>query len=178
MRAFAGVIMLAAAVLAGCGGTEPAESEPASPTSGAAEATTTTPSSSPESSAPVETTSPVEEASPGTAGAIERFEQFLAAVGSEDTDTACEIAGPAAKRAEDQGFGSCAETFGLMFQLISPDQKQALRGATVDENGITVESPTKVAIPASAVQATATFTSGDLGDSVLEFIDGQWYVTD
>ncbi|WP_203557863.1 hypothetical protein [Streptomyces sp. S4.7] len=44
-------------------------------------------------------------------GAIQRYEEFLHAVGREDIDTVCEVAGPAAKQAEDQGFGPCESTF-------------------------------------------------------------------
>jgi hypothetical protein len=47
----------------------------------------------------------------------------------------------------------------------------------VDRSRVT-EGPKKVEIPAKAVQAGVKFTSGDLGDAVLELRGGKWYITD
>ncbi len=99
------------------------------------------------------------------------------AVGKQDVATVCEIAGPAAKKAEDQGFGPCEQTIPISFGMISAAQKKALLTATVDRSRIT-EGAKKVEIPASAVKASVKFTDGDLGDAVLELRNGKWYVVD
>jgi hypothetical protein len=112
------------------------------------------------------------------AGAIERYEVYLHALGRQDVATACEVAGPAAKKAEDQGLGPCQQTFPMMFQLVSPAQKRALQAATVDRARVLERSATKVEIPATAVRASTSFTDSDLGDATLEYLRGQWYVTD
>ncbi|MFE2186372.1 hypothetical protein [Streptomyces sp. NPDC059455] len=111
-------------------------------------------------------------------GAIRRYEQYLHAVGREDIDTVCEIAGPAAKQAEDQGFGPCTSTFVITFQMISPTQKKALQTATVDPERVVVRTPDKVDMPAESVRSSATFSESDLGTSTLEYIKGKWYITD
>jgi hypothetical protein len=113
-----------------------------------------------------------------TAGAIHRYEVFLHAVGHEDIDTVCDVAGPAAKQAEDEGLGPCTSTFLVTFQMISPAQKKALQTATVDPRRVDVRSPGKVEIPAGAVRASMTFTEDELGVSVLEYLKGDWYITD
>jgi hypothetical protein len=41
-----------------------------------------------------------------------------------------------------------------------------------------VRSPGKVEIPAGAVRASMTFTEDELGVSVLEYLKGDWYITD
>lgn len=116
-------------------------------------------------------------AGPTVAGAIQRYETYLHAVGAEDLATVCDIAGPAAKQAEDEGFGPCETTMPMMFQMISPAQKQALTTATVDPAQVT-GGGTRVEIPTAAIRASVVFTSSDLGDSTLDYLDGQWYVTD
>jgi hypothetical protein len=110
--------------------------------------------------------------------AVQRYEQYLHALGREDVGTLCEIAGRAAKKAEEQGFGPCATTFPIMLGMVSPEQKKALMGATVDSTRVTVQAPNHVEVPARAVKASVTFTEGDLGDAIMEHIDGIWYVTD
>ncbi|MFG2595957.1 hypothetical protein [Streptomyces sp. NPDC048462] len=77
-------------------------------------------------------------------GAIQRYEQYLHAVGREGINTVCEVAGPAAKQAEDQGFGPCTSTFVVTFQMISPAQKKALRTATVDPKRVDAVPPPRV----------------------------------
>ncbi|SMD25628.1 hypothetical protein [Kibdelosporangium aridum] len=112
------------------------------------------------------------------AGALERFEQYLHAVGNEDLDTVCEIAGPGAKKAEQQGFGTCRQTMPVMFGMISPAQKKALQTATVDPSQVT-EKPGTVEVPAKAIRAgSVKFTSSNLGDYTLTFMNGQWFITD
>ena len=123
------------------------------------------------------TTTTAPPAGPTTEGAIARYEQFLHAVGAEDIATVCEIAGPAAKQAEDQGFGPCEQTMRMMFSMISPEQKTALKSATVDPAQVSAQGTT-VEIPAAAIRAAVPFTSSDLGDSTLSFLNGQWFVTD
>jgi hypothetical protein len=65
----------------------------------------------------------------------------------------------------------------VMFSMISPEQKTALRSATVDPAQVSAQGTT-VEIPAAAVRAAVPFTSSDLGDSTLSFLNGQWFVTD
>ncbi|MFJ8076473.1 hypothetical protein ACIQ7Q_21625 [Streptomyces sp. NPDC096176] len=113
-----------------------------------------------------------------TEGAIQRYEQYLHALGREDIDTVCEVAGPAAKKAQDQGFGPCTSTYVAVFQMISPAQKNALRTATVDPQRIVVRTPEKVEMPVEAVRASATFSESDLGSYTLEYLKNDWYITD
>lgn len=178
MRVLTGVVVLAATVLVGCGGGgtgDAADTTPAGATN--VEQRNATPTSSPEQTEHTEQTGQPAPAAT-TAGAVARFEQFLHALGDQDIDTVCEIAGPAAKKAEDEGFGPCEQTFGYVFQMISPAQKTALKTATVDTGQITATTPTKIEIPAAAVQAAVTFTSGDLGDYTVEYLGEQWFITD
>lgn len=153
----------------------PASPGPASaPTSAATSAAASAPVS-----APPKTTAP---AGDGTAktrdGAIARYEAFLHAVGREDLAIVCDIAGPAAKQAENEGMGPCTKTMPMMFSMISPAQKQALRTATVDPAKVTMSGTARADIPARAIKASVTFTSDDLGDVTLEYRNGNWYVVD
>ncbi|MFI9048290.1 hypothetical protein [Streptomyces sp. NPDC053427] len=111
-------------------------------------------------------------------GAIQRYEQYLHAVGREDIHTVCEVAGPAAKQAENEGLGPCTSTFVAMFQMISPAQKKALRTATIDPQRIAVRSRDKIEMPVEAVRASVTFTENDLGSRTLEYLKNNWYITD
>ncbi|WP_236790905.1 hypothetical protein [Amycolatopsis sp. GM8] len=163
-------------LVAGCSGGGDSAAPAASETSAISVAPSSTPAAPP--STPASTPQATSTRQSASAGAIERYETFLHAVGKEDLATACEIAAPAAKKAEDEGFGPCEQTFPVTFQMISPAQKRALQGATVDQAKVKKDSATKVEIPASAVKATAKFTDSDLGDAVLEYRGGQWYVTD
>jgi hypothetical protein len=165
---------LVALVLAGCSGGGNDSAAPA-PSSTPTPPVTVTASSTPTTTPQPTTTSPSTPAKP--AGAVERYEAYLHAVGDEDVTTACEIAAPAAKKAEDEGFGPCEKTLPISFQLFSAGQRKALRTATVDRGRVT-EGAKKVEIPAKAVQAGVKFTSGDLGDAVLELRGGKWYITD
>jgi hypothetical protein len=112
-----------------------------------------------------------------TEAALKRFEEYLHAVGNENLDVVCEIAGPAAKKAERDGFGPCRQTMPIMFQMISPAQKQALKTATVDAKQVTAK-PGKIDVPAKAIRAgSVKFTSSDFGDNTMTFQNGQWFIT-
>ncbi|WP_381789571.1 hypothetical protein [Streptomyces niveus] len=111
-------------------------------------------------------------------GAIQRYEEFLHAVGREDIDTVCEVAGPAAKQAEDQGFGPCESTFLITFQMIPPENKKALQTATVDPQGVAGPAPDKFEIPAEAVRASVTFSESEIGSSTMEYMKDEWYIVD
>ncbi|MFE2021494.1 hypothetical protein ACFW9O_25985 [Streptomyces sp. NPDC059499] len=111
-------------------------------------------------------------------GAIQRYEQYLHALGREDIDTVCEVAGPAAKKAQDQGLGPCTSTYAAVFQMISPVQKEALKTATVDPQRIAVRTPAKIEMPVEAVRASVSFSENDLGSYTLEYLKSNWYITD
>ncbi len=111
-------------------------------------------------------------------GAIQRYEQYLHALGREDIDTVCEVAGPAAKKAQDEGLGPCTSTYAVVVQMISPAQKKALQTATVDPQRIAVRTPYKIEMPVEAVRASATFSESDLGSYTLEYLKNDWYITD
>ncbi|WUH92623.1 hypothetical protein OG900_22610 [Streptomyces sp. NBC_00433] len=184
-RTMAGVALTACVALAvgACGpdkskddtGAEPSQSSASTPK---AQEPSATPSASPRT----ETSSPSptgDKSAPRTkAGAIKRYEVFLHAVGHEDIDTVCDVAGPAAKQAEDEGLGPCTSTFLVSFKMISPAQKKALQTATVDPKRVVMRSPDKVEIPVGAVKASMTFSEDELGDSTLEYLKNDWYITD
>lgn len=205
MRTLSGVIVAGLVLaVAGCnddGDKAPAASSPPPSASASAQPTDTASASAPAQTAtddaakpstsaatgsksPAPTAVPTLPTVPGggaktTQGAIARYEEFLHATGREDIGTMCEIAAPAAKKAEDEGTGPCEQSFSVVVeQMISTQQKTALRTATVNPGGVTVVSPTEVEIPASAVRASVTFTSEDLGDMTLEYMNGNWYITD
>ncbi|MFG2522400.1 hypothetical protein [Streptomyces sp. NPDC048527] len=110
--------------------------------------------------------------------AIQRYEQYLHALGHEDIDTVCLVAGPAAKKAQDQGLGPCMSTYATVFQMISPAQRKALQAATVDPQRVVVRTPDKIEMPVEAVRASATFSESDLGSYTLEYLKNDWYITD
>jgi len=111
-----------------------------------------------------------------TEAAIARFEDYLHALGEEDIETACEIAGPGAQVAEDEGFGPCTEQYPIVFEMISPEQSAALRTATVDPDLVDDSTPGEVFVPLEAVIADATFTEDDLGSYTLRYQDGDWFL--
>ncbi|GGO45354.1 hypothetical protein GCM10012286_33680 [Streptomyces lasiicapitis] len=111
-------------------------------------------------------------------GAIQRYEQYLHALGREDIDTVCEVAAPAAKKAQDEGVGPCTSTYATVFKMISPTQKNALKTATVDPQRVAVRTPDKIEMPVAAVRSSATFTESDLGNYTLEYLKNNWYITD
>ncbi|MEV4600557.1 hypothetical protein AB0K15_24530 [Amycolatopsis sp. NPDC049253] len=176
----------AALLIAGCSSSVGGSAAPASPANPAA------PSAAASSAPPSTPTQPATSTSAtstqagstqsgsekSTAGAITRYEAFLHAVGKEDLATSCEIAGPAAKKAEDEGWGPCEQTFPITFQMISAQQKAALRGATIDPGRVTETSSTKVQIPATAIRAAVKFSDSDIGDATMEYRGGQWFVID
>lgn len=172
-----GVVLLIAGCASGevSGTAAPAspgtQAPPPSTSAAAPSATTSVP---PTTSAAASTSAQV----PSGDGAVERYEALLHAIGKQDVATACEIAGPAAKQAEDEGLGPCEQTFPIMFGMISPTQKKALQTATIDESKVVEKSATKVEIPVSAVKASVKFTESDLGDAVLEKRGGTWYMID
>lgn len=145
-----------------------------SPTTESSAPGTTSSSAPPPTTTTTTTTVP---AGPTKEGAIARYEQYLHAVGAADVATICDIAGPAAKQAEDQGFGPCEQTIPVTLGMISAAQKQALTTATVDPAQVTGDATT-VSIPAAAIRAAVQFTDGDIGDATMGFLDGQWFVTD
>ncbi len=110
--------------------------------------------------------------------AIQRYEQYLHALGYEDIDTVCEVAGPGAKKAQDEGFGPCTSTYRIVFQMISPAQKRALQTATVDPQRITVHTLDRIEMPLEAVRVSATFSENDLGSYTLEYLKNDYYITD
>ncbi|MFF1481254.1 hypothetical protein ACFVYD_27505 [Streptomyces sp. NPDC058301] len=110
--------------------------------------------------------------------AIQRYEQYLHALGHEDIHTVCEVAGPGAKKAQDKGFGPCTSTYVAVFQMISPAQKKALQTATVDPQRVAVRTPDRIEMPLEAVRASATFSESDLGSYTLEYLKNDYYITD
>jgi hypothetical protein len=82
------------------------------------------------------------------------------------------------KKAEAQGIGPCPTAWHLVFQWITPAQHAALKTATIDPAKVNGQAPGKIVVPASAVRASVTFTSSDLGDYTMEYQHGQWYITD
>ncbi|TDQ04451.1 hypothetical protein EV186_101403 [Labedaea rhizosphaerae] len=131
--------------------------------------------STPSTSSTAPTTSAA--AAKTTAGAIKRMEDLLHALGRGDLKTLCVIAGPAMKKAEAEGVGSCEKAFTGMLSMISAKQKSALRTATVDPAKVATHGG-KVEVPASAIRASVTFTEAELGDTVLEYQGDNWYVVD
>ncbi len=110
--------------------------------------------------------------------AIQRYEMYLHALGREDIGTVCEVAGPAAKKAQEQGLGPCTSTYTAVFQMISPAQKTALKTATVDPQRVSVRTPAKIEMPVEAVKSSATFSENDLGSYTLQYLKNDWYITD
>jgi len=144
-----------------------------------ADQTPTQSSTPPSSSAPPKSSAvpPKSAGSPATVdAALARYVKFLHALGASDATTICDIAGPAMKKAEAQ-VGPCPTAYRIVFAMISPAQRNALRAATVDRARITVRSPHEVFVPVTAVKASVPFGSEDLGDYTMQYQDGQWYVT-
>lgn len=164
----------AALLISSCSGESGGTGAPAPSAPSSAPASSSAAQPSPSTSTAPATSSAAE----STGGdAVERYEAFMHAAGRQDLATVCEIAGPAAKQAEDQGMGPCEKTMPMAFQLISPAQKKALQTATVDRSKIK-EGAKRVEIPARAVKASVKFTDSDLGDAVMENRGGKWYVVD
>jgi hypothetical protein len=111
-----------------------------------------------------------------TEAAIGRYENYLHALGEGDIATICEIAGPGAAEAEAEGFGPCEQTFGIVLNMISPEQAAALRTATIDPAQVDDSTPGQVEIPVEAIMADVSFTEQELGDSTLRHQDGDWFV--
>lgn len=163
-------------------------SEPAAPSDD--ETTRSTDTAAPETTAATSTpTTPATDstgsggsggtgAAPDTVdGAIARFEDFLHALGTKDVPTMCDVAGPAAQMAEDEGVGPCESSMAMMAEMPSPEQSTALQTATIDPSLVTEASGT-VTIPPEAIVSSATFTESDLGTSVLAYQDGNWFIID
>jgi hypothetical protein len=178
--------MMSAAVAAGvalvacaCGPEEARDDTGAKSSRSAASARAEEPSAEPPAAARTEKPPTDDRSAPRTKeGAIQRYEQYLHAVGREDIDTVCEVAGPAAKKAQDEGFGPCTSTFVVTFQMISPAQKKALQTATVDPQRVAMLTPDKFEIPAESVRSSITFSEDEIGSSTLEYLKGNWYITD
>ncbi|GAB2592480.1 hypothetical protein GCM10027168_26890 [Streptomyces capparidis] len=191
MRAMVCLAVAASVALVGCDseeakerGAEPPEASASrQPTSEPSTAPPAEPSPQPSSAEPSGKRPSAEpsreQPAPATKeGAVQRYEQYLHALGRGDLDTVCEVAGPAAKKAQDQGFGPCTSTFAVVLQMISPAQRNALRTATVDPRRVVVETPARIEMPVESVKSSAAFSESDLGSYTLEFIDGKWYITD
>jgi hypothetical protein len=110
--------------------------------------------------------------------AIARFEDYLHALGEGDIATICEIAGPAAQQAEDEGFGPCEETFATVLDMISPEQADALKTADVNLALIESTGPGQIHIPVEAVNASVTFTEDDLGSYTIAYQNNNWFIID
>jgi hypothetical protein len=177
VQAMVGLAVAASVALVACD--SPKSDKPTSapsPTS-ASRHPTPPPSSAPPSTTPPSTPSQGQSVPKTKAGAIQRYEVYLHALGREDLDTVCDVAGPGAKKAEDEGLGPCTSTFPVVFRMISPAQKKALQTATVDPQRTVMETPSKVEIPAGAIKASVTFSEHELGDSTLEYLKNNWYIT-
>jgi hypothetical protein len=161
---------------AACGGDDDSASDTSETT--AADSTTTTAAETTSSTTEVTEVTEAAGADNTTQGAIARFEQYLHALGSGDIGTICEIAGPAAQVAEDQGAGPCESTFGAVMGMISPEQSAALRTATVDPGLVDETTPGQVHVPVDAVVSSATFTESDLGSYTLAYQNGNWFIID
>ncbi|MDJ0382355.1 hypothetical protein [Streptomyces sp. G-G2] len=158
---------------------EDADAKPAQPSASTrAEEPSATPSASPRTEKPSATPTGNQPAPRTKERAIERYEQYLHALGREDIATVCEVAGPGAKKAQDEGFGPCTSTYVVVFQMISPEQKKALQSATVDPRRVIVRTPDKVEMPLEAVRSSATFSESDLGSYTLEYLKNDYYITD
>ncbi|SDM42436.1 hypothetical protein [Allokutzneria albata] len=158
-----------ALVLTGCQDETKAQDPPPPPAP--VQATTTT------TAAPVTTTTAA--GVPKTVeAAIQRYEEFLHGVGRQDLDTVCEIAGPAAKRAEVQGFGTCRQTFPITFRMIPAPKRKALETATIDPKLARQRANGDVDIPTKAIRSSATFVEQELGSAVMSYRDGNWFVID
>ncbi|SDT65380.1 hypothetical protein [Jiangella sp. DSM 45060] len=148
---------------------DPTTEPPADPSEPPAETPTETPAAPPAGGSGSPET---------TEAAIARFETFLHALGAADVPTMCAIAGPAAAQAEAEGFGPCESTMAIMATLPSAEQLAALETATIDPELVDDSTPSQVTIPIEAVVADATFTEEDLGDTVLAYQDGDWFIVD
>jgi hypothetical protein len=102
----------------------------------------------------------------------------MRALSRGDLKTLCVIAGPAAKKAEDEGFGKCRTTFAITRSMFSATQLKALRTATVDKSKVTRRANGNVDIPARAVIADVRFTAHDLSDMTLSYRHGNWFIID
>ncbi|MFF7203156.1 hypothetical protein [Streptomyces sp. NPDC008141] len=170
-RAVVSVAVSACVALVACAcGPEGSKEDPAAkPSQPSASTPAKTPSATPTGDQPPPRTKE---------GAIQRYEQYLHALGREDIDTVCDVAGPAAKKAEDQGLGPCTSTYATVFQMVSPAQKKALQTATVDPQRVAVRTPDKIEMPVESVRSSATFSESDLGSYTLEYLKNDWYITD
>ncbi|WP_051838326.1 hypothetical protein [Streptomyces sp. NRRL F-2580] len=166
-------------VACACGPEKAKEDAGAKPSQPSASMSAIGPSVAPSASASTEAAPTGNRPAPMTKErAIQRYEQYLHGLGREDIDTVCEVAGPGAKKAQDQGFGPCTSTYVIVFQMISPEQKKALQTATVDPQRVAVRTLDKIEMPLEAVRSSATFTESDLGSYTLEYLKDDYYITD
>ena len=131
--------------------------------------------SAPSPSAPLPSSTTVPKT---TEAAIARYVTVLHALSRGDLKTVCAIAGPAAKKAEAEGFGKCQTTFAIMRTMFSDTQLSALRSATINKTRVTRRANGDVDIPTRAVVSTARFTEHDLGGVTLSYRHGNWFVID
>lgn len=176
------VAVVACVALVACGPEETREDADAKPSRSSSSARAQEPSATPSASArPGKPTAAPTGDTPAPRTeerAIQRYGQYLHALGREDLHTVCEVAGPAARKAQDQGLGPCTSTYAVVVQMISPEQKKALQTATVDPRRIVVRTPDKIEMPVEAVTASVTFSESDLGSYTLEYLEDDWYITD
>lgn len=172
-RLGASVLALTACLAASACQGEAKTDATSSPKAGLPAASSTPPASSPSSPSPSSTAVPRT-----TEAAIARYVTVLHALSRGDLKTVCAIAGPAAKKAEDAGFGKCRTTFAIMRTMFSDTQLSALRSATIDKARVTRRANGDVDIPTRAVVSNATFTEHDLGGVTLSYRHGNWFMID
>lgn len=108
--------------------------------------------------------------------AVGRYETYLHAIGNEDVATACEIGRIAAEKRGRGEPGSCEHSMEIRFGMYSPDEKRAMRAATVDRSGVDA-SATRVDIPTHAVKVDVELIETELDDATMELRDGKWFRT-
>ena len=184
IRSAATILGMVALGLAACGtesGTpttgHTSSSAPTSTDSAAPEETTTPeedPTDSPRAPSDPESSSTGSDTSVSTA--VDRFEDFLHAMGDEDIDLLCEIAEPAARIGEEQGFGSCEETFAMTLSTLSGEQKTALSHAGVRTSKVQENEDGTVFFPVECIDADVTFTERNLSSFTMEYQGTDWFV--
>jgi hypothetical protein len=173
VRLGASVLALTAVFATGCAEDAKTDDAESSPEAGRPAASSTPSAPSAPSPSPSSTVVPRT-----TDAAIARYLTAMRALSRGDLKTLCVIAGPAAKKAEDEGFGKCRTTFAITRSMFSDTQLKALRTATVDKSKVTRRANGNVDIPARAVVADARFTAHDLSDMTLSYRHGNWFIID
>lgn len=173
LRLGASVLALTALLAASACQDETKTDAASSPKAAPTVAGSTPPAPSPPAPSPSSTVVPKT-----TEAAIARYVTVLHALSRGDLKTVCAIAGPAAKKAEAEGFGKCRTTFAIMRTMFSDTQLSALRSATINKARVTRRANGDVDIPTRAVVANARFTEHDLGGVTLSYRHGNWFMID